>query len=214
MATNTRLLGRSAFQCFRQSVYRPRAGCPTAPAKRPFAHPISQTRSFNDYRIETEEDGEQRDIFEIPSYSQELLDSKEKADYELMSPEERKQFDLAWAEAVEDMRQPQNVQQNLKEIDKDVRDIEEKTPLPLMEEPRQYGYWAEDDPDEESQVEDSDDFKDDDMTSMAHAELEQHRELRSYARIIAWDMPLLSSMLLLFPGLPLSLPHTFDIAQL
>jgi small subunit ribosomal protein S35 len=33
----------------------------------------------------------------------------------------------------------------------------------------------------------------DDMTSLAHGELEQHREMRHYARLAAWEMPLLSS---------------------
>ncbi len=36
---------------------------------------------------------------------------------------------------------------------------------------------------------------DDDLPSLAHAELEQHREIRHYARLAAWEMPLLSSML-------------------
>lgn len=49
-----------------------------------------------------------------------------------------------------------------------------------------------------TQVEDGDDvFGEDDMTSMAHTELEEHRELREYARIAAWDMPSLSGMLCL-----------------
>jgi small subunit ribosomal protein S35 len=43
-------------------------------------------------------------------------------------------------------------------------------------------------------VEDADDdFHDDEITSMAHAEVELHREIREYARIAAWDMPLLTS---------------------
>jgi small subunit ribosomal protein S35 len=33
----------------------------------------------------------------------------------------------------------------------------------------------------------------DDITSLAHGELEQHREMRHYARLAAWEMPLLSS---------------------
>jgi len=37
-------------------------------------------------------------------------------------------------------------------------------------------------------------FEEDDVTSIAHAELEQHRELREYARIAAWEMPLLAKM--------------------
>ncbi|PBP18619.1 37S ribosomal protein [Diplocarpon rosae] len=35
---------------------------------------------------------------------------------------------------------------------------------------------------------------DDDMNSLAHGELEQHRELRHYARLAAWEMPLLSKL--------------------
>lgn len=34
----------------------------------------------------------------------------------------------------------------------------------------------------------------DDITTLAHGELEQHREMRHYARLAAWEMPLLSSM--------------------
>ena len=36
-------------------------------------------------------------------------------------------------------------------------------------------------------------FEGDDITSLGHGELEQHREMRHYARIAAWEMPLLSS---------------------
>ena len=35
------------------------------------------------------------------------------------------------------------------------------------------------------------------LSSLAHGELEHHREMRHYARLAAWEMPLLSSMLLL-----------------
>ncbi|KAL2071582.1 hypothetical protein VTL71DRAFT_12817 [Oculimacula yallundae] len=36
--------------------------------------------------------------------------------------------------------------------------------------------------------------EDDDLNSLAHGELEQHREMRHYARLIAWEMPLLSKL--------------------
>lgn len=35
-------------------------------------------------------------------------------------------------------------------------------------------------------------FQGDDITSMAHGQLEEHREFRQYARIAAWEMPLLT----------------------
>lgn len=40
---------------------------------------------------------------------------------------------------------------------------------------------------------DDPEFEEDDITSMAHGQLEQHREFRHYARLAAWEMPLLTS---------------------
>jgi small subunit ribosomal protein S35 len=61
---------------------------------------------------------------------------------------------------------------------------------------QEVGFWADDEDDEFGQVEDDDDdFNEEDITSVAHSELEVHREMREYARIVAWDMPLLKSKL-------------------
>lgn len=48
---------------------------------------------------------------------------------------------------------------------------------------------------EEEPFEDEDDKEDDedDIGTLAHGELEHHREMRQYARLAAWDMPLLAS---------------------
>jgi small subunit ribosomal protein S35 len=40
---------------------------------------------------------------------------------------------------------------------------------------------------------DEDDFQGDDISSLGHAELEQTREIREYARLAGWEMPLLAS---------------------
>ena len=37
-------------------------------------------------------------------------------------------------------------------------------------------------------------FEEDDISSLAHGQLDQHREYRHYARLMAWEMPLLTSM--------------------
>ena len=55
------------------------------------------------------------------------------------------------------------------------------------------GLMAMGEVDEQGSGEDEE-FKGDDISSLAHGELEQHREMREYARIAAWEMPLLSSM--------------------
>ncbi len=48
---------------------------------------------------------------------------------------------------------------------------------------------------EENEIDEGPDetFRGDDMPSQGHGDLEQHREMREYARIIAWQMPLLAS---------------------
>lgn len=50
---------------------------------------------------------------------------------------------------------------------------------------------------DEKQYPNDREFQEDDITSAAHGQLEQHREIREYARIAAWEMPLLSSTFLL-----------------
>lgn len=56
------------------------------------------------------------------------------------------------------------------------------------------GFMAMGELDEQGSGEDEE-FEDDDISSLGHGELEQHREMREYARLAAWEMPLLSSML-------------------
>lgn len=55
-------------------------------------------------------------------------------------------------------------------------------------------FWDEDewDPDLITNN-DKDEFDENDMTDIAHAKLEEHREQREYARIAVWEMPLLAS---------------------
>jgi small subunit ribosomal protein S35 len=40
---------------------------------------------------------------------------------------------------------------------------------------------------------DDEEENEEDITSLAHGELEHHREMRHYARLAAWEMPMLSS---------------------
>ena len=55
--------------------------------------------------------------------------------------------------------------------------------------------------DDEQGTGEDEEFKGDDISSLAHGELEQHREIREMARIAAWEMPLLSSTLFLSSSL-------------
>ncbi|KAI2625821.1 mitochondrial ribosomal protein [Hypoxylon sp. NC1633] len=56
--------------------------------------------------------------------------------------------------------------------------------------------WNDEEEDPELITEDrrDDKFNEDDIMSMAHGKLEEYREYREYARIAAWEMPLLSKL--------------------
>lgn len=93
------------------------------------------------------------------------------------------------------------------ELDEDGEEIEEdEEPDDPREDKIKGGFFAleeeRDDPGEDPE------FENDDITSLAHGELEQHRELRAFYRAISWDMPLLHST---SPPHLTSLPstHTF-----
>ncbi|POS75404.1 37S ribosomal protein Rsm24 [Diaporthe helianthi] len=64
-----------------------------------------------------------------------------------------------------------------------------------MAKPRRDSFWDEDEDDKDLITnDDSDEFDENDMTDVAHAKLEEHREQRAYARLAIWEMPLLSQL--------------------
>jgi hypothetical protein len=62
---------------------------------------------------------------------------------------------------------------------------------------------------ENADVGEDEEFQGDDLPSAGHAELEQHRELREYARLAAWELPMLHSMFT--PQLPRS--QSFSVSK-
>lgn len=69
---------------------------------------------------------------------------------------------------------------------------EELIKIDMGEKPNQESFWHDED-DPEMNTEEIDEFDEDDMTSMAHGKLEEVKDMRQYARLIVWEMPLLSS---------------------
>jgi len=68
----------------------------------------------------------------------------------------------------------------------------EVTDMDTPEHPRRT-IWNEDEEDPDLLDNDKEEqFLGDDITSMAHAKLEEHREQRQYARAAVWEMPLLA----------------------
>lgn len=109
-------------------------------------------------------------------------------------------FDLIEREAPSEQRQAmrrirQDMASNEAQMAQSVEEEEASRPLPQRV---RTGFLAMGEDDENEEGEDEV-FEGNEMTSTAHGELEQHRELREYARITAWEMPMLSST---FPPLP------------
>ncbi|WDK20686.1 hypothetical protein CGRA01v4_11973 [Colletotrichum graminicola] len=61
-------------------------------------------------------------------------------------------------------------------------------------------FWYDEDDPTAPTDEAADEFDENDMTPMAHGKLDEIREHRHYHRIMAWEMPLLSSKLSPFPN--------------
>ncbi|KAI9039913.1 mitochondrial 37S ribosomal protein mS35 [Aspergillus affinis] len=181
MALAARSMGRSALSLTRRG---------------PIAIPI---RSFSatpsTSRARTSSPSTLDDMPTMPDYSPDLLSKEEKSMYDMLSPEERVQFDAENRRMVAEFNDPEKRANALADLNREVanlergglrfEDIREKRP----------GFWAEEEDDEFGLVEDADDeFREDEMTSMAHAEVELHRDIREWTRIAAWDMPFLSQL--------------------
>lgn len=116
-----------------------------------------------------------------------------------VSPEQRKAFEEELNAAIDEygLRDETNVMRD--SMEKDVFSLEREADYPRTVprmRPGQVGFWAMDEEDEFAMTKDGDDhFNDDDITSMAHSQLQEHRDLREWARVAVWEMPLLSSTL-------------------
>lgn len=71
--------------------------------------------------------------------------------------------------------------------------LSEAAYVPKVHPARSFWHEEEEDPELLTDERDEDVFEEDDIMSMAHGKLEEFREYREYARIAAWEMPLLSS---------------------
>jgi small subunit ribosomal protein S35 len=123
------------------------------------------------------------------------LSEEDKQVWNAMSAEERAEFEAEYKKFVEEYNGPNGEGEESAEVDRIISQIDREVPEPPeVEKKPVLGFWGEDEEDEFAAVEDGNEGSDDVITSMAEAELELHREMRHYARIAAWDMPLLASM--------------------
>ncbi|KAL8928568.1 MAG: hypothetical protein Q9208_001802 [Pyrenodesmia sp. 3 TL-2023] len=122
------------------------------------------------------------------------LDPQARQQYDLLSPEERVQYQKEEQAAQEHLNSPAMESEMQGLVSQAVYDINKETPRGRQPPERiTPGLMAMGEVDEQGSGED-DEFDGDDITSIAHGELEQHREIRDYARISAWEMPMLSKL--------------------
>ncbi|KAL8970685.1 MAG: hypothetical protein Q9183_001395 [Haloplaca sp. 2 TL-2023] len=148
------------------------------------------------YRASKEEEREDSPDSAKRAYAFEYdrLDPQVRHHYDLLSPQEKLQYQDEDKQAYEHMTSSDIESQLQGEVSQAAYDVSQETPrerVPI--EKIVPGLMAMGEIDEQDSGED-DDFEGDDITSTAHGELEQHREIRDYARIAAWEMPMLSSM--------------------
>lgn len=204
MATFMRHFSRSLLQASRRT-----------PAKRKcdsrWHCPPSQCRPFstNPWLAEDSDNKDSKPA-EPPATSQqsaqgaftvEDMTPDERADYELLSKSEQAE-ELAMINGTIDAMDSPEVDEEMEaetnQLDREI-DREAGEPIRFLDyraKGREVGFWADEEDDEFGQVDDNDDdYVEEDITSVAQSDLELHREMREYARIVAWDMPLLKSML-------------------
>lgn len=135
-------------------------------------------------------------VFKVSSLNPQARDH-----YNTLSPQQRAEYEEAVKKVHEHMTSPA-VESNLHDnVAHELREFAKEEPRVDIKFPRiKEGFFATGE-DESQEIGEDEEFEGDDITSIAHGELEQHREIREYMRIAAWEMPMLSSLF----SIPLSL---------
>lgn len=129
-------------------------------------------------------------VFDVSS-----LSPQDRDQYNTLSSEEKAEYEETNHYIHEHMTSPEVESELLEGVSEALQEEpgEEEEALSDFRFPKiKPGFFAaeEDDPQD---VGEDEEFEGDDITSIGHAQLEQHREIRDYMRIAAWEMPMLSS---------------------
>lgn len=144
-------------------------------------------------------------------FSPKDLDPSERTAYNLLSPEERQQYRDEAKQMHDYFASPKIDSRLQSEVSLLANESEIESPHVEVNIPRiKPGLMSMGEEDEQDSGEDEE-YENDDLSSLGHGELEQHREMRHYARIMAWEMPLLNSTHPSpFPGLPHFNPNSLS----
>lgn len=165
----------TALQSFRITARRPLSRIATQSHS---ARPFGRRRCFKTFSSPWESDVGKESGAETPS--SDVVDSDEPP---IGSPN-TKTLEEAF---VEILRKYGRIRQNMPEELRNAPPFREMRPLKPKAGALNMGVDPSENPEEDPE------FEEDDITSLAHGQLEQHREYRHYARLAAWEMPLLTS---------------------
>lgn len=165
--------------------------CQSAAALRQFhLSSLHHARKDSESEIPSKSTKHQRAPFK---FSIEGLAPEERSTYKSLSPEEQakwrdeaKQMHDYYTSPEMDSMIQGLASQAASEVQREIPHFE--FALPTVK-PGYFNYGEE----EYFDTGEDEEFQGDDINSLGHGELEQHREMRQYARIAAWEMPLLSS---------------------
>ena len=127
------------------------------------------------------------------TFSIDDLDPDERADFENRSAEGKEKFIQEAKSLFEHFASPEVDRRLQGRISSLVQKSINEAPHVEFEHRRPkpgFFNYGEDDP---MSTGEDDDFEGDDLSELGHAELDRHREMRHYARLAAWEMPMLSS---------------------
>ena len=163
-------------------------------------HPFScPNRAFHTTPLHRREDPADSSPHQKPQrqpfkFSLSDLDDEERSSYTSLSPQDQQQWREEAQQIHDYMTSPAVESQLQGAVSQAVYETAQEAPREQVPQRRiKSGFFAMGE-DEEQDTGEDEEFEGDDITSLAHSELEQHREMRHYARLAAWEMPLLSSM--------------------
>lgn len=176
---------------FRFSCVILRYTCRIPSRRKPLISPVaSRLQSFHTSSIYRDDLPRRHKpyVFEVSSLTPEARDH-----YNSLSPEQRLEYEESSTKLHDYMTSPEVESKLHQGVSQAVEELEREEPkVPFEVTKFKPGFFAmgEDEPED---VGEDEKFEGDDITSPAHAQLEQHREIREYMRIAAWEMPMLSS---------------------
>lgn len=184
-------ISRLAYQALRHipRISARRKPFPLHPQRRPL-----QTTSIHHAQNDTDSPPSPKSKRKPFKFSPKDLPPDELSRYTSLSPSDRQQWQREAHQLHDFMTSPEVESELQGAISQIAYETSEEMPHSEINLPRiKPGLMAMGEVEEQESGEDEE-FEGDDITSLGHGELEQHREMREYARIAAWEMPLLSKL--------------------